>query len=106
MENNTLQTQSLEAELLRPEVAKIMLEAGITVSELVKHGKEGMSASTERYDRYGDSVGETPNWGVRHKYWSGFLEIFKLVHGSGTTVNVGLSTEEREVEEMFKEYRK
>lgn len=93
----------LDAELLSPEMKKIMTEAGISVKELIKHGKMGMNADKVRYDRDGEEIGTTPDWNVRHKYWAGFLEIYKLVHGQGVTINNNsISTaEKKEKDEAF-----
>lgn len=103
MENNL--PDILDAELLSPGMLQVMKGAGISVKELVEHGKKGLNATKTRYDRDGDEIENVPDWNIRHKYWSGFCEIFKLVHGTGTTVNVQQILENKEEEEEYRRNR-
>lgn len=90
---------SLEKELLRPELVEIMTDSGLSIKDLVKHGKEGMSAVKVRYDKYGDEIDTIPDWTVRNKYWAGFMEMYKLLSGGGTVVNNNVINESKKIKD-------
>ena len=89
----------------KPTIDDVVRRHGLSVDDLVRCGKGGLEATRQIKDRDGDLVEEVPDWNVRHKFFSSFLELLGYINGPGTTVNVGATEEKKEAEAAYKRWR-
>lgn len=72
---------------IKDDINSVIRKHGLTIDDLVKCGKDGLMAERVIKDRDGDEVDRVPDWNVRHKFFSSFLELLGYLKGNGTVVN-------------------
>lgn len=81
----------------KPTVEEILKKQNLTIDDLIKCGKEGLTAVKRMYDRDGDLIDDPePDYNVRHKFFASFLELLGLMKKDSVSVQVvNISAEER-----------
>lgn len=87
-----------------PEILSVISKHNLSVDDLIKCGKEGLSATRDIKDRDGDIIDTVPDWNIRHKFFSSFMELLGYLDGPGTRVVVS-SESKKEAEEAYKRWR-
>lgn len=95
-------SDELDSEV-RADIHKLLKECGGDVADVVKLCLEGMKAC--KRDSDGDETDE-PNWNVRVKYGTLLATMLGYMKQGSVEVNVGMSQEEREVGQLYDEWRK
>ena len=86
------------------DIDEVVRRHGLTIDDLVKCGKAGLEANRDVKDRDGDVVDTIPDWNVRHKFFSSFLELLGYLNGPGT--NIQINTEgKKQAEEAYRRWR-
>ena len=86
----------------RPDIHDILIKHNSSVEKIVEKLLPSLDAM--RYDAQGDET-KTPDWSARIKGGTLLMTTLGYMKGQDINVNVGVSKEEKEVEEMFKEWR-
>jgi hypothetical protein len=91
----------------RQDIDIVVRRHGLTIDDLVRCGKGGLEAVRTIKDRDGDLVDEVPDWNVRHKFFSSFMELLGYIKGQGVTVNnvTQIMELDRDKEEKFQEWK-
>lgn len=97
-------TKDITAVAERTPIETVLRKHGLGLDDFVVALKEGLSASKDLKDRYGDLIETIPDHNTRHKFFASGMELLGYIKSSaGVNVNiVNISKEERELIDAYK----
>jgi hypothetical protein len=71
----------------RTEIKNVIASSAAIEVMVVEAAHEGLKATTARYDKYGDKLGDEPDFSTRHKYWRDILLMKKWLDKSDLNID-------------------
>ncbi len=97
-------SSTIKSDNKNPSIDDILAKNKISIDDLIKCGKDGLTATKEGhgFDEDGEKI-EVPDYNVRHKYFDSFLNLLGLLKNNSVNVQVvNISKEENELLEAYR----